>query len=76
MLNYFNNIANIFQVAPALTGTTYNFTPQNHQINRKAPASPPKPQGQAESDQEGHPARVKTKGAAGEPKRNGDWLNQ
>jgi len=53
MLNYFNNIANIFQVAPALTGKTYNFTPQNHQINRKAPASPPTPQRRAEQIERG-----------------------
>jgi len=35
-------------------------------IEKRQP--PPTPQDQAESDQEGHPARVKTKGAAEEPK--------
>jgi hypothetical protein len=41
-------------------GQLYITTPLNSQINRKAPAHTP--QGQAESDQEGHPARVKAKG--------------
>jgi len=42
----------------------HTLTRQN---NQKAPA--PTPQGQAEADQDRHPARVKTKGAAEEPKK-------
>jgi len=39
------------------------------QSKQRAAASPP--QEQAESDKDGHPARVKKKGAAAEPKKNG-----
>jgi hypothetical protein len=39
-LAQYNNIKNIFLVAPALTGITSNFTFPNPRFNRKAPASP------------------------------------
>jgi len=55
-----NNIENIFQMAPALTGITSNFTFPNHRFNRKAPATPHTTR-PGEADQDGHPDRVKAK---------------
>ena len=54
-----NNIENIFQMAPALTGITSNFTfPQTAgSIEKRLPT--PSPQGQAESDRNGHTGKVK-----------------
>jgi len=44
----------------------------NRQNNRKAPATPPQ-QEQAESDQDGHPDRVKTKGRQQSRRKDGGW---
>ena len=41
-----------------------NLAPKNHRFNRKAPATPSS-QDRAEAEQDGHPNKVKTKGAAG-----------
>ena len=58
-------------MAPALTGITSNFTSPNRRFNRKAPASPQTTRAGGD-DQDGPPARVKAKGAAGEPKNR--WV--
>jgi hypothetical protein len=57
-----NNLKNIFQAAPALTGITSNFTfPQTAEsIEKRLPAPYTTRAGGA--DQEGHPAKVKVKG--------------
>jgi len=68
-----NNLTNIFLVAPALTGITSNFKSPKPPIQSKSDCQLPTPQGQAESAQNGHPDRVKAKGAAGGLKKDGGW---
>ncbi|MBE0524439.1 MAG: hypothetical protein IBX40_08945 [Methanosarcinales archaeon] len=60
-LGYLNNLENIFKAAPALTGITSNFQlPKTaDSIEKRLP--PPTPQDRAESDQDGHPDKVKTR---------------
>ena len=58
-------------MAPTLTGITSNFTSLKPPIQSKSACQPPSPQRQAESDQDGHPGRVKREGAAGEPNKGG-----
>jgi len=60
-LAHLNNLENIFQSTPALTGITSNFTPQNHRNNEKAPATP-KTTRAGGANQDGHPGKLKARG--------------